>query len=124
MEPCERRLALEAISVTLAVFQGSDPLFSVAELAALRDKDARYGLMDLREAVRGMNAAELRHLSAQLDERGLSLTQLVLEFMSTVSSIARKKVWSEADLILLSAARDVLLPDQKERLRLQLPGWE
>jgi hypothetical protein len=121
MEPHERKLALEAISATLAVFHGDDPLFSPTEFAALSDKDAKYGLMDLREAVRGMNADEIRHLSSELDVRGLSLTKLVLETVSIISSVARKKVWSEADLILLSAAREVLLSDQKERLRLELP---
>ncbi|MGH7028120.1 hypothetical protein [Brevundimonas sp.] len=45
----------------------------------------------------------------------------MLEVVSIISSVARKKVWSEADLILLDAAREVLPSDQRERLRLELP---
>ena len=103
MEPHERKLALEALSATLVEFHGDEPLFTSNQLAALSDRDARYVLADLQQAVRGMNEVELRHLSSELDRRGLSLTKLVLEGVSITSSIARKRVWSEADLILLKA---------------------
>jgi len=121
MEPHERKLALEAILATLVVIHDDLPMFSPAELAALSDKDVRYALADLGEAVRGMNANEIRQLSSELNARGVDLAGLVLEVVSIISSVARKKVWSEADLILLDAAREVLPSDQRERLRLDLP---
>lgn len=120
MEPHERKLALEAISATLVVIHDDLPMFSPSEMAALSDKDVRYALADLGEAVRSMNANEIRQLSSELNARGLDLAGLVLEVVSIIGSVARKKVWSEADLILLDAAREVLPSDQRERLRLQL----
>jgi len=120
MEPQERKLALEALSATLVEFHNEQPLFTPCELAALSDRDARYGLADLQEAVRGMSVVELRYLSSELERLGLSLTELVMEGVSITSSIARKKVWSEADLILLSASREVLPPELRTRLSLAL----
>jgi hypothetical protein len=120
MEPQERKLALDAISATLVAFHGDQPLFAPDELAALSDRDAKYALADLQEAVRGMSVVELRYLSSELDRRGLSLTKLVLESVWIISSIARKKAWSEADLILLSASREVLPSDTRKRLTLAL----
>ena len=120
MEPQERKLALEALSATLVEFHNEQPLFTPGELAALSDRDARYGLADLKEAVRGMSVVELSYLSSELERLGLSLTELVMEGVSITSSIARKKVWSEADLILLSASREVLPPELRTRLSLAL----
>lgn len=121
MEPNERRLALDAISATLVVVHDDLPMFSPSELAALSDRDVGHALADLSEAVRGMDANEIRHLSSELNARGINLAGLVLEVVSIISSVARKEVWSEADLILLDAARDVLPSDQRERLRLERP---
>ncbi|MGH7028620.1 hypothetical protein [Brevundimonas sp.] len=71
MEPHERKLALDAILATLVVIHDTPLTFSPAELAALSDKDVRYALADLGEAVRGMNASEIRQLSSELSAQGV-----------------------------------------------------
>lgn len=120
MEPVERKLALDALSATMVEFHADQPMFTPDELAALSDRDAKHALADLQEAVRGMSEVELCYLSSALEGRGLSLTKLVLENASITGSIARKKFWSEADLILLSASREVLPLDVRERLSVAL----